>query len=150
MLVGASIVFRTFMPGRWIGSEKSKWDGKRRMSRHRRAYTVLFGAVGGYLVGMTSIGSGSVMAIIMLLLYPMSPAAIVGTDIAHATVLSLVTGLAHLASGNVAFGLILALLAGGIPGVLIGSRVSPLIPGRPLKVGLAAMLVVGGQLLIGG
>lgn len=120
------------------------------MSRRRRDYTILFGALGGYLVGLTSIGAGSVMAIILLLLYPLSPAVVVGTDIAHATVLSLVTGLAHPASGNVALGLVGALLLGSIPGVLIGSRLAPLLPGKPLKVGLAAMLVVvGAQLLIG-
>ena len=125
------------------------WDGKGRMSTRRRAYTVVFGAFGGYLVGLTSIGSGSVMAVILLLLYPLAPAVVVGTDIAHATVLSLVVGLAHMTQGNVDFGLAGSLLLGGIPGVLIGSRIAPWLPGKPLKTVLAVMLIfVGVRLLL--
>jgi uncharacterized membrane protein YfcA len=119
------------------------------MSTRRRAYTVVFGALGGYLVGLTSIGSGSVMAVILLLLYPLAPAVVVGTDIAHATALSLVVGLAHMTQGNVDFGLAGSLLLGGIPGVLIGSRIAPWLPGKPLKTVLAVMLIfVGVRLLL--
>jgi uncharacterized membrane protein YfcA len=118
------------------------------MSLRRRLFTVLFGAAGGYLVGLTSIGSGSIMAVILLLLYPLSPAVIVGTDIVHAMVLSLVTGFAHILHGNVDFGLAGTLLLGSIPGVLIGSVIAPRLPRRALTVALAAMLVfVGARLL---
>jgi uncharacterized membrane protein YfcA len=148
VLVGASLILRNFLPERET-PKPGVWDGKSRMSRRRRAYTVVFGAMGGYLVGLTSIGSGSIMAVILLLLYPIAPAVIVGTDIAHATVLSLVVGLAHMTQGNVAFGLAGSLLLGGIPGVLIGSRVAPWLPGKPLKMILAAMLIfVGTRLLL--
>ncbi|TCJ15483.1 sulfite exporter TauE/SafE family protein [Rubrobacter taiwanensis] len=150
VLVGASLIFRIFMPERWVGSKQTGWDGKTAMSRRRRLFTIVFGAFGGYLVGLTSIGSGSVMAVILLLLYPISPGVVVGTDIAHATVLSLVTGIAHMTHGNVDFGLAATLLMGGVPGVLIGSKLSYVLPGRPLKIALAAMLVfVGSRLLIG-
>lgn len=149
VVVGGSLIFRNFLPERGEGPERGVWDGKSRMSRRRRAYTVVFGALGGYLVGLTSIGSGSVMAVILLLLYPIAPAIIVGTDIAHATVLSLVVGLAHMTQGNVDFSLVGALLLGGIPGVLVGSRIAPWLPGRPLKMILACMLIfVGLRLLL--
>jgi uncharacterized protein len=150
LLVGGSLIFRNFLPDTMNGSPKpGNWDGKSRMSKRRRFYTVVFGAMGGYLVGLTSIGSGSVMAVILLLLYPMAPAVIVGTDIAHATVLSLVVGLAHMTQGNVDFSLAGSLLIGGVPGVLVGSRLAPWLPGRPLKMVLAAMLVfVGVRLLL--
>ncbi len=149
VLVGASLIFRTFMPERWAKPRPHRWDGKGSMSRRRKTFTILFGAMGGYLVGLTSIGSGSVMAVILLLLYPLSPAVIVGTDIAHATVLSLVTGISHLAHGNVDLPLVGTLLLGGIPGVLVGSRVAPWLPGKPLKVALSVMLVfVGARLLL--
>jgi uncharacterized membrane protein YfcA len=149
VLVGASLIFRTFMPERWIERKTHRWNGKGGMSRKRRFYTVVFGAMGGYLVGLTSIGSGSIMAIILLLLYPLAPAVIVGTDIAHATVLSLVTGVAHMTQGNVDLSLAAMLLLGSVPGVIIGSRAAPLLPGRPLKVALSLMLVfVGSQLLL--
>jgi uncharacterized protein len=149
VLVGASLIFRNFLPERSDAPKPGVWDGKSRMSRRRRAYTVVFGALGGYLVGLTSIGSGSVMAVILLLLYPIAPAVIVGTDIAHATVLSLVVGLAHMTQGNVELSLAGSLLLGGIPGVLVGSRVAPWLPGKPLKMILAAMLIfVGARLLL--
>ncbi len=149
VLVGASLIVRNFLPEREDDPKPGVWDGKSRMSRRRRAFTVVFGAMGGYLVGLTSIGSGSVMAVILLLLYPIAPAVIVGTDIAHATVLSLVVGLAHMTQGNVDFSLAGSLLLGGVPGVLVGSRVAPWIPGKPLKMILAAMLIfVGARLLL--
>jgi uncharacterized protein len=149
VLVGASLILRNFLPEREDDSKPGVWDGKSRMSRRRRMYTVVFGAMGGYLVGLTSIGSGSVMAVILLLLYPIAPAVIVGTDIAHATVLSFVVGLAHMTQGNVEFALAGSLLLGGIPGVLIGSRVAPWLPGKPLKMILAVMLIfVGARLLL--
>ncbi len=149
VLVGASLILRNFLPEREDDPKPGVWDGKSRMSRRRRMYTVVFGAMGGYLVGLTSIGSGSVMAVILLLLYPIAPAVIVGTDIAHATVLSFVVGLAHMTQGNVEFALAGSLLLGGIPGVLIGSRVAPWLPGKPLKMILAVMLIfVGARLLL--
>ncbi len=149
VLVGASLIFKAFLPERWVRSRQTAWDGKTSMSPKRRLFTVLFGATGGYLVGLTSIGSGSVMAVILLLLYPLAPAIVVGTDIAHATVLSLVTGFAHLLNGNVDLPLVGTLLLGSIPGVLVGSRLAPRLPGRPLTIILAIMLVfVGARLLL--
>jgi len=148
VLVGASLIFKAFLPRRWVRGSKTVWDGDSRMSLKRRLFTILFGATGGYLVGLTSIGSGSVMAVILLLLYPLAPAVVVGTDIAHATVLSLVTGFAHMLHGNVDFTLTGTLLLGSIPGVLIGSRMAPRLPGRPLTIILAIMLIfVGARLL---
>jgi uncharacterized protein len=149
VLVGGSLILSNFLPERMDDPKPGVWDGKSRMSRRRRMYTVIFGATGGYLVGLTSIGSGSVMAVILLLLYPIAPAIIVGTDIAHATVLSLVVGLAHMTQGNVQFALAASLLLGSIPGVLIGSRIAPWLPGKPLKMILAVMLIfVGARLLM--
>ncbi len=145
VLVGGSLIYKEYlMPDPPETPKPGRWDGKSPMSRRRRAYTIMFGAMGGYLVGLTSIGSGSIMAVILLLLYPIAPAVIVGTDIAHATVLSLVVGLAHITQGNVNFGLAGTLLLGSIPGVLVGSRVAPLVPGKPLKTILAVMLIFVG------
>ena len=59
VLVGASLIFRNFMPERKEGPKPGVWDGKGRMSNRRRAFTVLFGAMGGYLVAQSVIGEGS-------------------------------------------------------------------------------------------
>ena len=148
VVVGASLIFREyFMPKRT--PRPGEWKGKGPMSAKRRLLTVLLGAFGGYLVGLTSIGSGSVMAVLLLLFYPIAPAIIVGTDITHAMVLSFVVGIAHMTQGNVDFGLAGTLLLGGIPGVLVGSRLAPYIPAKPLKAILAIMLIfVGVRLLM--
>jgi uncharacterized membrane protein YfcA len=152
VLTGASLIVRVILPSRWIKSrqeEHDTWDGETSMSRKRRLGTVLLGATGGYLVGLTSIGSGSVMAVLLLLFYPLSPAVIVGTDIVHAMVLSFVTGFAHILAGNVDFGLAGTLLLGTIPGVLVGSRLSTRVPARPLRIVLAAMITFVGVNLLG-
>jgi uncharacterized protein len=66
-------------------------------------------------------------------------------------VLSLVVGIAHMTQGNVNFSLVGSLLLGGVPGVLVGSRLAPWLPGKPLKMILAVMLIfVGTRLLLVG
>src|SRR3712207_5471904 len=62
VIVGGSLIFRNFMPERREGPKPGVWDGKGRMSRRRRFYTVIFGAMGGFLGGLTSIGSGGSLA----------------------------------------------------------------------------------------
>ena len=144
ILAGVSLAVRDFIPQRPEKQGRGGWDGKSPMSFRRRALTISLGAVGGYLVGLTSIGSGTMIAIVLLMLYPLSPAVIVGTDVAHALVLSFVVGLVHAISGNVDFSVAGTLLLGGAPGALIGSRLTKLVPGRPLRLLLAVMLICVG------
>jgi uncharacterized protein len=106
--------------------------------------TVIWGAVVGFCVGLTSVGSGSLLAPFLLMLYPSKTAKIVGTDIFHAAVLVSVTGIAHAASGGVEWSLVPTLLAGSVPGVLLGSRLAIYIPARPLRTTLAAVLLLTG------
>lgn len=148
VVVGTSLIFREYLMPQRKTPKPGAWDGKGRMSAKRRVLTVFLGAFGGYLVGLTSIGSGSVMAVLLLLFYPIAPAVIVGTDITHAVFLSFVVGIAHMTQGNVNFGLAGTLLLGGIPGVLVGSRLAPYIPAKPLKAILACMLIFVGMRLL--
>jgi uncharacterized membrane protein YfcA len=106
--------------------------------------TVIWGAVVGFCVGATSVGSGSLLAPFLLMLYPSNTSKIVGTDVFHAAILVSVTALAHATSGGVEWSLIPFLLAGSIPGVLLGSKLAVYIPARPLRTGLAALLLVTG------
>jgi uncharacterized membrane protein YfcA len=148
VLAGGSLIYRTLFMR--VPERRGGWRGKGRMSLRRRGFTVLFGAFGGYLVGLTSVGSGSIMAIILLLLYPLAPAVVVGTDLAHATVLSLTTGAAHILYGNVDFAMAGMLLLGSVPGVVLGSVAASRVPGTPLKIVLAGMITfIGLRMLIG-
>lgn len=103
--------------------------------------TVLLGALVGALVATTSIGSGSLLLCVLALLFPLSSAALVGTDLVHALVLSSVATLAQLASGRVDFALSGWVLLGGIPGVLLGARAASAVPERALRGALACLLM---------
>ncbi len=72
-----------------------------RLSRRDRIVAVSIGVVGGFIVGLTSVGSGTLFALAMLLAYPLAAKYVVGTDIAHAAALLFVAGLGHLVAGNV-------------------------------------------------
>ena len=109
---------------------------------YRPHLIVLIGAVGGFLVGLTSVGSGSLILALLVLVTSLSPERLVGTDIAHATVLLSVTALAHLYAGRVDLTTVGLLLMGSIPGVLVGSRLTLRVPRRALQTGLAGLLVI--------
>ncbi|HET7211510.1 MAG TPA: sulfite exporter TauE/SafE family protein [Methyloceanibacter sp.] len=107
----------------------------------RTVPTVLFGALLGLLVTLTSVGAGAIGVTALAALYPMLPAKrIVGSDIAHAVPLTLVGGLGHFGLGNVDIGILLVLLIGSIPGILLGARLAGLAPEWLLRPILAVML----------
>lgn len=88
------------------------------------------GAVVGFMVALTSIGSGSLLMIFLLLLIPLPLARLVGTDILFGLATMALAGTAHLWMGHFNSGLFLRLLAGSIPGVILGSRLTRVIPER--------------------
>jgi len=103
--------------------------------------TAALGAVVGFLVSLTSVGSGSLIVACLLLLYPQIPMKrIVGSDILHALLLVGVSALGHLGIGSIDVPLLGLLLLGSVPGVLIGSRMSAAIPERILQPLLATTL----------
>jgi uncharacterized membrane protein YfcA len=111
--------------------------------------TVILGAVLGTLVSMTSVGAGAIGVTVLLILYPdLSTGRIVGSDIAHAVPLTLVAGLGHWAQGNVDPWLLLSLLAGSIPGIIVGSLVGSRASDRILRPALAMTLTAVGVTLI--
>ena len=106
---------------------------------------VLVGVVLGVLVTMTSVGAGAIGVAALMLLYPaLKPAAIVGTDLAHAIPLVTVAGLGHLQLGNIDYRLLLGLLAGSIPGIYFGSTLSARLPEVLMRRILACVLLVMG------
>jgi len=108
----------------------------------------LIGLVAGFLVGMTSVGSGSIIMMLLLLFYSFPPKINVGTDIVHAVVLTGVTGFMHFRLGNVDPTLVLTLLIGSIPGGLIGSHVATRLPMMWLRRILCALLLITGARML--
>ena len=119
-----------------------------RLTRRDRIVAVCIGVVGGFIVGLTSVGSGTLFALAMLLAYPLAAKYVVGTDIAHAAALLWVAGLGHLVAGNVDLPAIAWLLVGSIPGVLIGSQISVGLPETALRLALASALALSGLKLL--
>jgi uncharacterized membrane protein YfcA len=113
-----------------------------------RIIAFTLGVVGGFIVGLTSVGSGTFFALVMLLIFPLTAAKIVGTDIFHAASLLWVAGISHLLHGNVDLGAMTWLLLGSIPGILLGSQVTVRLPDRSLRVALATVLLASGVRLL--
>jgi len=105
--------------------------------------TVLCGVMLGAMVTLTSVGAGALGTAMLVYLYPLrlSAGKLVGTDLAHAIPLTMIAGLGHLTLGNVDLNLMLNLLAGSIPGVIVGSYVSTRAPVVPLRIAIACVLL---------
>jgi uncharacterized membrane protein YfcA len=106
------------------------------------------GVLAGFLVGMTSVGSGSIIMMLLLLFYSYPPQVMVGTDIVHAVALTGVTSLLHYRLGNVNLALVGSLLIGSIPGGLLGSHLSTRVPVLWLRRILCAVLLATGARML--
>ncbi|WP_051367011.1 sulfite exporter TauE/SafE family protein [Hamadaea tsunoensis] len=103
--------------------------------------TVVLGAIGGLVVGMTSVGSGSLIIVVLLALYPMlRPNDLVGTDLVQAVPLVTAAALGHLLFGDFRFSVTAALLIGSVPGAFIGALISSRAPGGLVRRALAVVL----------
>jgi uncharacterized membrane protein YfcA len=118
------------------------------LSRRDKLLAVIIGAVFGFVVGLTSVGSGTFFGLVMVLVYPLTMSKIVGTDIFHAAALLWVAGIGHLVSGNVDLHATAWLLTGSIPGVLISSRFTVRVPDIILRLSLGTILVLSGLKLL--
>jgi uncharacterized membrane protein YfcA len=118
------------------------------LSNRDRVIAVATGVVGGFVVGLTSVGSGTLFGLVMLIAFPLTAAKIVGTDIFHAAVLLAVAGAGQLVAGHVDLAATGWLLIGSVPGVLIGGRFTVKLPDRALRIALAATLTLAGVKLI--
>lgn len=111
--------------------------------------TVVVGVIGGLVVGMTSVGSGSLMIVALLLLYPTIRAGqLVGTDLVQAVPLVASASLGHLLFGDFQLDLTASLLIGALPGVYIGARVSSAAPGGIVRRALVVVLLASGLKLL--
>jgi uncharacterized protein len=109
---------------------------------------VVTGAVTGFVIGLTSAGSGTLIAIALIAIFRLTPQRVVGTDVFHAAVLLWAAGMAHWVGGNVDFALAGNILLGSIPGVILGTNLSVKAPQAFLRRALAVVLIASGITLI--
>jgi uncharacterized protein len=143
ILGGLGFVAKTFLRGRAVS------DAPFLLRPRDRIIAVAIGATCGFVVGLTSVGSGTFFGLAMLLVFPLTAQKIVGTDIFHAAALLWVAGVGHLLHGNVNLHAMAWLLVGSIPGVLLGSQMSIRVPDRALRIGFSVVLVLSGIKLVG-
>jgi len=141
ILGGVGFAIKTFVRGT---TEDARLD----LTRRDKLFAVAIGASCGFVVGLTSVGSGTFFGLAMLLLYPLTAQRIVGTDMLHAALLLWVAGAGHLLHGNVDLHAMGWLLIGSIPGVLVGSHLSIKVPERSLRVAFSFVLILSGIKLV--
>ena len=111
------------------------------MRGHVKVIAVAIGLALGVVLGMTSVGSGALVGLALILVFRLTPHRVVGTDVFHAALMLWAAGLAHLAVGNVDLGLMVNILAGSLPGVWVGSALMPYVPTRALRLALGCTLL---------
>jgi uncharacterized membrane protein YfcA len=111
--------------------------------------TLLVGALGGLLVGITSVGSGSVIMVALLMLYPtLGAVRLVGTDLVQAIPLVLAAALANILAHGLDLGLTIPLILGSVPGTILGARIAPRVPQSVIKRGIVIVLTMSGVALL--
>jgi len=124
------------------------WEGDAK-ENPRVLVTATLGLGVGVLVGLTSIGAGSLLMAVFALFYKRLPAAqAVGTDVMHGAVLAATAAFAHGSAGRIELPMLASLLVGSLPGVLLGGWLCSRLPSQPLRVGIAAMLAISGVRLL--
>jgi uncharacterized membrane protein YfcA len=109
---------------------------------------VITGVATGFVIGLTSAGSGTLIAIALIAIFRLTPQRVVGTDVFHAAVLLWAAGAAHWIGGNIDFLLATMILLGSIPGVILGTNLSVRAPQTFLRYALAVVLIASGTTLI--
>jgi len=147
LLVGAAAMVLRFALDRRSGEART---GAIHEIEPRPLSTIAIGIVGGVIVGMTSVGSGSLMIILLLFAYPtISAKQLVGTDLTQAVPLTLAAAAGALIFGHVKFGVTGSLIIGSVPAVLIGSMLSSTVPDRYIRPVIAFVILASGLKYIG-
>ena len=143
LLTGTATLVRAFLK-RMHERERDTID----MERRHKVAAVLLGLCVGFVLGVTSAGSGALIAVGLILLFRLSPQRVVGTDVFHAAILLWAAGLAHVTAGNVDVGLAGTILLGSVPGVWLGSHWSVRVEPAVLRTTLAVVLIGAGLALL--
>jgi len=147
LLLGAIAMVVRYVLDRRSGNART---GKIAEVTIRPVPTILIGMVGGLIVGITSVGSGSLMIILLLFTYPLlSAGQLVGTDLTQAVPLTAAAALGALAFGHVEFGVTTSIIVGSVPAVLIGSLLSSRAPDRYIRPAITFVILASGLKYVG-
>jgi len=134
---GAVTLIRAIFLKQLLARER---DTIRMQARHKVA-AILLGLSVGFVLGITSAGSGSLIALGLIMIFRLSPYRVVGTDIFHAAILLWAAAIAHVVAGNVDYRLAGTILIGSVPGVWVGSHLSVRLPAGTLRTVLGVVLI---------
>jgi uncharacterized membrane protein YfcA len=143
LLCGVATLARAFLK-RFHQRERAEVP----MERRHKVGAVAMGVFVGFVLGVTSAGSGALIAVGLILIFRLVPTRVVGTDVFHAAILLWAAAAAHIVSGNVDFGLAGNILVGSVPGVWMGSHWSVRVPVPVLRGTLAVVLIGAGLALL--
>ena len=139
LVVGAATLLRGF----FLSKKIQERDDFVMHTRHKVA-AVGIGATTGFVIGLSSAGSGTLIGMMLLTVYRLRPQKVVGTDVVHAAILLWAAGIAHAIGGNVDYGLMVNILIGSVPGVIVGSQLSVKWPQGVLRGALGVILIAAG------
>ena len=140
LFTGLMTLARALFLKRLADKERDKVE----LTRRNKISAVTLGAVVGFVLGVTSAGSGALIAVGLIVLFRLVPSRVVGTDVFHAAILLWAASLAHVVAGNVDFGLAGNILVGSVPGVWIGSNLTLKVPAGVLRTTLGLVLIGAG------
>ncbi|MCB0870121.1 MAG: sulfite exporter TauE/SafE family protein [Solirubrobacterales bacterium] len=139
LMVGIITLARALILARTI----SERDDFKIELRHKVA-AVTIGATTGFVIGVTSAGSGTVIAVLLIAVFRLTPKHVVGTDVFHAAIVLWAAGIAHFGHGNVDMGLVGNILLGSVPGVVVGAALMGRINQDTIRIALGIVLILSG------
>lgn len=144
LLTGVAVLARTLVFPYLSASEVRDF----RATRRDKVSAVVVGAFVGFVLGVTSAGSGGLIAVALILIFRLIPTRVVGTDVFHAALLLWAAAIAHMIAGNIDYLLAATILCGSVPGVIVGSSLTPKLPTNTLRLVLAVVLIGSGMGLV--
>jgi uncharacterized protein len=136
--VGLLVLIRALFIPELVRGERESFA----LSHGNKVSALLIGAATGFVIGITSAGSGTLIAVFLIALYRLAPRQVVGTDVFHAAILLWAAGIAHVVAGNVDFGIVGTILVGSVPGIWVGSHLTVRLPTGLLRNVLGVVMVL--------
>jgi uncharacterized membrane protein YfcA len=137
LIVALTILGRALFMPKLVARERHSVE----QTTRTKVTAVMIGLVLGLILGVTSVGSGALIGLALILVFQLTPHRVVGTDVFHAAILLWVAGLAHWVSGNVDFVLMGTILIGSLPGVVIGTQLIGRVSANALRPALGCVLL---------